>query len=132
MTSVVTETKPEFIITPDKSATFVFLSESVSEGHPDKFCDFIADSVLDAYLDSDPRARVACEVLCKSDTVVLGGEISSTANVDRDAIVREAIRHIGYTKDDSAFNPRQCACAATHLNSVSRHCLGREQWYKCA
>lgn len=105
MTSVVTETKPEFIITPDKSATFVFSSESVSEGHPDKFCDFIAVSVLDAYLDSDPRARVACEVLCKSDTVVLGGEISSTANVDRDAIVREAIRHIGYTKDDSAFNP---------------------------
>jgi S-adenosylmethionine synthetase len=105
MATIVTETNPDSLIQPDKSATFVFSSESVSEGHPDKVCDFIADSILDAYLNEDPRARVACEVLCKSDTVVLGGEISSTATVDRDAIVRDAIRHIGYTDKDSGFNP---------------------------
>lgn len=105
MATVVTETSSDSQIQPDKTATFVFSSESVSEGHPDKVCDFIADSILDAYLSGDPRSRVACEVLCKSDTVVLGGEISSAATVDRDAIVREAIRHIGYTDRDSGFNP---------------------------
>jgi S-adenosylmethionine synthetase len=105
MATVVSETNSNSPIHPDRSTTFVFSSESVSEGHPDKVCDFIADSVLDAYLGEDPYARVACEVLCKGDTVVLGGEITSTANVDRDAIVREAIRHIGYTDEVSGFNP---------------------------
>ncbi len=105
MATVVSETNPDSLIQPDKTTTFVFSSESVSEGHPDKVCDFIADSILDAYLSQDPGARVACEVLCKSDTVVLGGEITSTAKVERDAIVREAIRQIGYTDKDSGFNP---------------------------
>lgn len=105
MATVITETNSDSIAQPEKSATFVFSSESVSEGHPDKVSDFIADSVLDAYIGEDPHARVACEVLCKSDTVVLGGEISSTATVDHDAVVREAIRYIGYTFRDSGFNP---------------------------
>lgn len=105
MATVISETNSDSLIQPEKSATFVFSSESVSEGHPDKVSDFIADSILDAYISEDPRARVACEVLCKSDTVVLGGEISSTATVDRDAVVREAIEHIGYTFKDSGFNP---------------------------
>ncbi len=105
MATAITETNPDSRLQPANTATFVFSSESVSEGHPDKVCDFIADSILDAYLSEDPRARVACEVLCKSDTVVLGGEISSTATVDRDAVVREAIEHIGYTFKDSGFNP---------------------------
>jgi S-adenosylmethionine synthetase len=87
-----------------KSKTFIFSSESVSEGHPDKVSDYIADSVLDAYLAQDPRARVACEVLCKAGTVVLGGEISSTATVDHETVVRQAIRDIGYTDSASAFN----------------------------
>jgi len=106
MATIVTETNSDSLIRPDKSATFVFSSESVSEGHPDKVCDFISDSILDAYLKEDPHARVACEALCKSDTVVLGGEISSKTTVDRDAIVREAIRNIGYTDEDSGFNPK--------------------------
>jgi S-adenosylmethionine synthetase len=83
-----------------KSSTFTFTSESVSEGHPDKVCDYIADSVLDAYLVQDPKSRVACEVLCKENAVVLGGEISSTGSVDHEEVVRQAIREIGYT--DSA------------------------------
>ena len=105
MATIVTESNPDSLIQPDQSATFVFSSESVSEGHPDKVCDFISDSILDAYLSEDPRARVACEALCKGDTVVLGGEISSRAKVDHDAVVREAIRHIGYADKDSGFNP---------------------------
>src|SRR5688572_5392783 len=71
-------------------ALHVFTSESVSEGHPDKVCDFIADSVLDAHLEQDPAARVACEVLCKAGDVVLAGEITSRACVDHDAIARAA------------------------------------------
>jgi S-adenosylmethionine synthetase len=84
--------------------TYLFSSESVSEGHPDKVSDFIADSVLDAYLAGDPRSRVACEVLCKSDAVVLAGEITSGAEVDHEAVVREAVREIGYTDPAEPFN----------------------------
>src|ERR1043165_661954 len=83
---------------------YTFSSESVSEGHPDKVCDFIADSILDAHLEGDPNSRVACEVLCKTGKVVLAGEITSKAKVDYEAIAREAIREIGYTDAGEAFN----------------------------
>lgn len=83
---------------------YTFTSESVSEGHPDKVCDLIADSILDAYLEQDTHSRVACEVLCKEDTVVIAGEISSNGSVDHEAIVREAIRRIGYIEPDEPFN----------------------------
>jgi S-adenosylmethionine synthetase len=82
----------------------VLTSESVSEGHPDKVCDFIADSILDAYLERDPSARVACEVLCKGGTVVLAGEITSGARVDHERITREAIRAIGYLDPTEPFH----------------------------
>jgi S-adenosylmethionine synthetase len=87
-----------------RTALHVFTSESVSEGHPDKVCDFIADSVLDAHIAQHPTARVACEVLCKGGTVVLAGEITSTARVDHEAVTREAIRTIGYTDPSEPFN----------------------------
>jgi S-adenosylmethionine synthetase len=83
--------------------TFTFTSESVSEGHPDKVCDFIADSILDAHLEQDPASRVACEVLVKESRVVLAGEITSDAEVDLDAVVRRAIEEIGYTDADQPF-----------------------------
>ncbi len=83
---------------------YTFTSESVSEGHPDKVCDYIADSILDAYLEQDSHCRVACEVLCKENTVVIAGEITSTADVDHEKIVREAIREIGYTDKNEPFN----------------------------
>ncbi|HEX3157508.1 MAG TPA: methionine adenosyltransferase [Gemmatimonadaceae bacterium] len=86
------------------AALHVFSSESVSEGHPDKVCDFIADSILDAHLAQDAGARVACEVLCKDGHVVLAGEITSAANVDHAAVARAAIRHIGYTDPAESFN----------------------------
>jgi len=87
------------------ATTYTFTSESVSEGHPDKVCDFIADSVLDAHLAQDPESRVACEVLCKEDKVVLAGEITSRAEVDFDQIVRSAIEEIGYVDPDQPFRP---------------------------
>ena len=85
-------------------SSYTFTSESVSEGHPDKVCDFIADSILDAHLAGDPNSRVACEVLCKSGDVVLAGEITSRTSVDYESIARAAIRDIGYVDRDEAFN----------------------------
>lgn len=84
--------------------TYVFTSESVSEGHPDKVCDFISDSVLDAHLAQDPTARVACETLVKGNHVVLAGEISSRAVVDHEALVRDAVRQIGYVDHAERFH----------------------------
>ena len=82
----------------------VLTSESVAEGHPDKVCDYIADSILDAYLELDRRSRVACEVLCKSGIVVLAGEVSSIATLDHVPIVKEAVRELGYDDAATAFN----------------------------
>jgi S-adenosylmethionine synthetase len=86
------------------SMKYTFTSESVCEGHPDKVCDYIADSILDAYLAQDRMCRVACEVLCKGDKVVLAGEITSTAKVDPESVARAAIREIGYTDPQEPFN----------------------------
>jgi S-adenosylmethionine synthetase len=85
-------------------SSYTFTSESVSEGHPDKVCDFIADSILDAHLAGDPNSRVACEVLCKSGEVILAGEITSHETVDYEKIARGAIREIGYVDASEAFN----------------------------
>jgi S-adenosylmethionine synthetase len=86
------------------SMKYIFTSESVSEGHPDKVCDFIADSILDAHLAQDRMCRVACEVLCKNNRVLLAGEISSNATVNHEAIIRAAIREIGYADPSEPFN----------------------------
>src|SRR5688572_32790258 len=87
-----------------RTALHVLTSESVSEGHPDKVCDFIADNILDAYLEQDSSARVACEVLCKAGNVVLAGEITSSARIDHEGIAREAIRSIGYVDPAEPFH----------------------------
>ncbi len=86
------------------ATSYVFTSESVSEGHPDKVSDFIADSILDAHIAQDPRSRVACEVLVKCGNVVLAGEITSDARVNYEQVARQAIREIGYTDPTEAFN----------------------------
>ncbi len=104
MAEIAVETSTPATPTPLHSTAYTFTSESVSEGHPDKVCDYIADSILDAYLAEDRHSRVACEVLCKENTVVLGGEITSAGRVDHEAIAREAIREIGYTDRAAAFN----------------------------
>ena len=82
---------------------YTFTSESVSEGHPDKVCDYIADSILDACFEQDAQSRVACETLCKSDTVVLAGEITTNAKLDYEKIVRAAVKEIGYTDPSEPF-----------------------------
>jgi S-adenosylmethionine synthetase len=87
-----------------RAAVHVRTSESVCEGHPDKVADFIADSVLDSYLELDRRSRVACEALCKSGVVVLAGEISSSGSLDHVAIVKEAIRSLGYDDPEAPFS----------------------------
>jgi S-adenosylmethionine synthetase len=83
---------------------YTVTSESVSEGHPDKVCDYIADSVLDAYIAQDPESHVACEVMCKNNFVILGGEISSRGRVNYEELVRNAVREIGYVEDGEPFN----------------------------
>ena len=83
---------------------YIFTSESVTEGHPDKVADRISDSILDAYLAKDPAARVAAETVIKNNTVILAGEISSTAEIDTEKIVRDAINDIGYNSEELGFD----------------------------
>jgi len=84
--------------------SFIFSSESVGEGHPDKVSDSISDSILDACLEQDPKSRVACETLVKSNCVTIAGEITTSSKFDYEAVVREAIREIGYINDDDIFH----------------------------
>ncbi len=86
------------------SKNYIFSSESVGEGHPDKVCDTISDAVLDACLEQDPHSRVACETYAKCNLVVVGGEITTQAKLDFNAIARQAIRGIGYTHEDDVFH----------------------------
>ena len=88
---------------------YLFTSESVSEGHPDKVADQISDSILDAILEQDPTARVAAETLCNTGLVVLAGEITTTANVDYIKVARETLRQIGYDNTDYGIDYRGCA-----------------------
>jgi S-adenosylmethionine synthetase len=85
---------------------YIFTSESVTEGHPDKVCDAVSDAILDAYLTRDPYARVACETAVKNNTIVLLGEISSDAEVNISSVVRRTIDEIGYKKDEYGFNAK--------------------------
>jgi len=87
---------------------YLFTSESVSEGHPDKMADQISDAILDAILAQDPRARVACETLVKTGVAVLAGEVTTTANIDVDAITRGVINGIGYSNTEVGFDGHTC------------------------
>ncbi|MCH8502733.1 MAG: methionine adenosyltransferase [Ectothiorhodospiraceae bacterium] len=88
---------------------FLFTSESVSEGHPDKMADQVSDAILDAILEQDPRARVACETLTKTGMIVLAGEIKTSANIDYEDITRATVKRIGYTSSDMGFDAETCA-----------------------
>ncbi len=88
---------------------YLFTSESVTEGHPDKVCDKISDAVLDAILAQDPRARVACETMVKTGYAIVAGEITTTARLDYPTIIRETIKDIGYTDSAMGFDGNTCA-----------------------
>ena len=95
---------------------YIFTSESVSEGHPDKMADQISDSVLDALLARDPGARVACETMVKTGLVVIAGEVTTSAYVDLEALVRKTVIDIGYDRSDVGFDGATCAV----LNGIGK------------
>jgi S-adenosylmethionine synthetase len=89
-------------------SSYLFTSESVGEGHPDKVCDAISDAVLDACLEQDPLSRVACETFCKTGFVIVGGEITTKASVDFGKLARSTIKDIGYTSSAMGFDWESC------------------------
>ncbi|MDH3451048.1 MAG: methionine adenosyltransferase, partial [Gammaproteobacteria bacterium] len=90
-------------------ATSLFTSESVSEGHPDKMADQISDAILDAMLREDPNSRVACETLIKTGLVMIAGEVTTSAYVDFEQVVRDVVNDIGYQRTEVGFDGNTCA-----------------------
>ncbi len=103
--------------------SFVFTSESVSEGHPDKIADQISDAILDAILDADIKARVACETLIKTGMVIVAGEITTSAWVDIEEIVRKTVLDIGYTESSMGFDGASCAV----INAIGKQSVNIKQ-----
>ena len=91
-----------------KDLNYLFTSESVSEGHPDKVADQMSDAILDAHLAGDPRSRVACETMCTTDRIFVCGEITSRQKVDYESVVRKTVEEIGYNDPDVGFDAKTC------------------------
>ena len=104
---------------------YLFTSETVTEGHPDKLCDQVSDAVLDAVLKEDPYGRVACETLAKTGFVMVAGEITTSAMLDFPKIVREVVKDIGYNDTDVGFDYKTCGVMVGGRAAVARHRAGR-------
>ncbi|MFO7857572.1 MAG: S-adenosylmethionine synthetase N-terminal domain-containing protein, partial [Ectothiorhodospiraceae bacterium] len=91
------------------SKSYMFTSESVSAGHPDKMADQISDAILDAILEQDPKAKVACETLTTTGMIMLAGELKTSANIAYEDIARATTQRIGYTSSDMGFDAETCA-----------------------
>ncbi|MEF8833514.1 MAG: S-adenosylmethionine synthetase N-terminal domain-containing protein, partial [Halofilum sp. (in: g-proteobacteria)] len=98
------------------SSDYLFTSESVSEGHPDKIADQISDRVLDEIIRQDPHGKVACETLIKTGMVLVAGEVTTTAWVDLEEVVRQTVLDVGYTNSDMGFDGSTCAV----LNAIGK------------
>ena len=92
---------------------YLFTSESVTEGHPDKICDQISDAILDAVLSQDPTGRVACETLTTTGLILISGEITTTATIDYSKIARQTMKGIGYDRAKYGFDAETCAVMST-------------------
>ncbi|MBR2289048.1 MAG: methionine adenosyltransferase [Clostridia bacterium] len=108
----------------------LFTSESVTEGHPDKLCDFISDSVLDAYFEKDPNARVACETVAGKGQIVVTGEITSKADVDIEEVVRNAVKEIGYDNAETDIDYRTCKVLLNVSKQSADIALGVDKSYE--
>ena len=106
---------------------YIFSSESVGEGHPDKVADTISDAVLDACLTQDKFSRVACETYVKSNVVIVGGEITTKAKLDVEQIARESIREIGYVNDDDVFHADRVFVNLLLTQQSAGHRAGRRR-----
>lgn len=109
---------------------FLFTSESVTKGHPDKICDQISDAILDAMLAQDPMSRVACETTCTTGQVLVMGEITTNAQVDIPAIVRKTVCDIGYDDDKKGFNGNTCAVLTAIDKQSSDIAMGVDKSYE--
>jgi S-adenosylmethionine synthetase len=107
--------------------TFLFTSESVGEGHPDKLCDQVSDAVLDAFLKIDPNSRVACETASKTGMVMVFGEITSSGTIDYQKVIRGAIQQIGYDGSDKGFDYIPATCLLPLNNKVP---ISHKEWTK--
>ena len=108
----------------------LFTSESVTEGHPDKLCDYISDNVLDAYLKQDPKSRVACETVCGKNLVLVTGEITSNAVVDIEKVVRDTIKQIGYTDEKTDISYEKCDVIVNISKQSADIALGVDKSYE--
>ena len=109
------------------AAQYLFTSESVTEGHPDKMCDQISDAILDAIIREDPDARVACETATTTGLVIVLGEITTSTYVDFQAVVRDTVRDIGYTRRRLRLRLPDLRHARLGQGAVARHRAGRRR-----
>lgn len=111
-------------------AKYLFTSESVTEGHPDKICDNISDAVLDEILKQDPYGRVACETTCITNQITVMGEITTTADIDIEKIARDVVCEIGYDSDEKGFNAHTCNVSTLIDKQSSDIALGVDKSYE--